>query len=59
MESAELAAFCNHAGIPALMIAVVIINRLDGDQVRVILSMVQCKQACAYCPVLYCVAVDD
>ena len=59
MESAELAAFCNHAGIPALMIAVVIINRLDGDQVRVILGMVQCRQAYAYCPVLHCVAVDD
>lgn len=33
MESTALAAFCGKAKIPATMIAVTLLNRLDGDQV--------------------------
>ena len=34
MESSELAAFCNQANVPAVMLAVAIVDRLRGDQVR-------------------------
>lgn len=34
MESSELAAFCNQAQVPAVMLAVAIVDRLQGDQVR-------------------------
>jgi uridine phosphorylase len=33
MESTAIASFCNRAGIAATMIAVTLLNRLDGDQV--------------------------
>ena len=33
MESTGLAAFCNRAEIPATMIAVTLLNRMEGDQV--------------------------
>lgn len=33
MESTALAAFCNRARIPATMIAVTLLNRLQGDQI--------------------------
>jgi len=35
MESTGLASFCNRAQIPATMIASIIINRLNGDQVTI------------------------
>ncbi len=34
MESTALAAFCNRAQIPATMIAVTLVNRFDGDQIK-------------------------
>ena len=33
MESTAMAAFCNSTQIPATMIAVTLVNRLDGDQI--------------------------
>jgi uridine phosphorylase len=33
MESTALAAFCNRAEIPATMIAVTLVNRMEGDQI--------------------------
>ena len=34
MEGAALAAFCNHVGVPFAMACSVMINRLEGDQVK-------------------------
>eukprot|EP00299_Pterocystis_sp_00344_P002426 c12736_g1_i1.p1 GENE.c12736_g1_i1~~c12736_g1_i1.p1 ORF type:complete len:304 (-),score=74.55 c12736_g1_i1:16-927(-) len=38
MESLVFGAFCYHTGIPCAMMAVALINRLEGDQVRELLT---------------------